>query len=271
MMKVEQYAALPAYPCDATVAYGDDPNQFAALYLPSTPPPHRIVIVIHGGCWAAKYDAKPMGALCRALTREGVAVWSLEYRRNGIGGEYPNVLLDVAAGADFLRTAASTYFLDLARVITIGHSAGGQLGLWLAARPGLPRTSCLFTDTPLPISGVVCLAGVIDLVDAAARKLCGDNLPLMMGGLPEGVPDRYQQASPMELLPIGVKQIHIVGDQDQMLPNVHRYAAAARDLGDDIDLITLPDTGHFELVDPTTAAWETVRASFLALQSFDTV
>lgn len=264
MIKVEQYAALPASPCDVTISYGDDPSQFADLYLPATPGPHRVVIVIHGGCWTSKYDAKPLGALCRALTRDGIAVWSLEYRRNGIGGEYPNVLLDVAAGADKLRTVAATYSLDLTRVVALGHSAGGQLGLWLAARPKLPRTSSLFTGTPLPISGVVCLAGVIDLVDAVAKKLCGDNLPLMMGGLPEQVPDRYQQASPMELLPIGVRQIHIVGDQDQMLPNVLRYAAAARDLGDDVTLTTLPDTGHFELVVPTIAAWETVRAAVLA-------
>ncbi len=153
-------------------------------------------------------------------------------------------------------------------ISSYGGFIGGSLGfatyVWWKRLPPRLWADTRATGTPLPISGVVCLAGVIDLVDAVAKKLCGDNLPLMMGGLPEQVPDRYQQASPMELLPIGVRQIHIVGDQDQMLPNVLRYAAAARDLGDDVTLTTLPDTGHFELVVPTIAAWETVRAAVLA-------
>jgi len=128
----EEYADLPAVAPDATFAYGEDTNQFVDLYLPQGARLHPVVVLVHGGCWREEYSAKPLGGICRALAACGFAVWNVEYRRNGNGGGYPQTLLDVAQAADLLRTVVAEHSLDLSRVVTMGHSAGGQLALWLA-------------------------------------------------------------------------------------------------------------------------------------------
>ncbi|MEZ4669959.1 MAG: alpha/beta hydrolase [Anaerolineae bacterium] len=265
MISVEDYVNQPVSEPDARFSYGDDPNQFVELFFPEGQhEPIPVVVMVHGGCWGAKYDGKPLGGICRALNKDGWAVWNLEYRRNGIGGGYPNTFLDVARGTDLLRTVANDYKLDLSNVVAVGHSAGGHLALWLAARHRLSATSPVYTPDPLPISAVVCLAGVVDLVEAAATGLCGENLPLLLGGTPNAVPAHYHDASPKELLPLGVKQTHIVGELDEMLPNVRGYVTAAQAAGDRVELNVLPNADHFELVVPTTKEWAVVQAAVLS-------
>ena len=85
-----------------------------------------------------------------ALRQQGFAVWSVSYRRVGHeGGGYPGTFTDVAQAADHLRELAKTQPLDLARITASGHSAGGHLALWLAARPGPPLCSRLHAAAPL--------------------------------------------------------------------------------------------------------------------------
>jgi len=266
LITVEDYVNLPAVVPDATLIYGEDVNQFVDLYLPKSTGTLPVIVLVHGGCWGKRYTAKPLGGIARALTEVGFAVWNIEYRRNGNGGGFPQTLLDVAQAADLLRTVAEKYHFDLARVLTMGHSAGGQLAVWLAARSRLAPTSPVYSPTPLAVSGVVCLAGVIDLVAAVPQGLCGDDLTLLMGGKPDDVPEHYHDASPMELLPLGVRQIHIVGDvDDEMLVNARPYIQAARSAGDDVTLTIVPQAGHFELVVATTAAWQIVLDAALTL------
>jgi acetyl esterase/lipase len=222
--------------------------------------------MIHGGCWREQYSAAPLGGICRALTNDGYAVWTIEYRRVGNGGGYPQTLLDVAQATDMLRDVATEYQLDLARVTVVGHSAGGQLALWLAGRGRLAANSPVYSPNPLPFRGVVCLGGVIDLVNAVAQGICGEGLTMIMGGTPEAVPDHYQNASPMALLPLGVRQIHIVGDSDDNMANVQPYLEAAAAAGDDVRLIVPQNTGHFEVVTTGTPAWEMVREAVIELQ-----
>lgn len=69
----------------------------------------------------------------------GFAVWNLEYRRIEGGGGWPATFLDIGAGVDHLRDLAVAHNLDLNRVIVTGHSAGGHLATWVAARPNIPK------------------------------------------------------------------------------------------------------------------------------------
>ncbi len=107
---------------------------------------------MHGGCWVHGYAAaQNSAALADALRDAGLATWNVEYRRrDNPGGGWPGTFLDVAHAADSLRALASRYPLDLTRVVATGHSAGGQLALWLAARPKIPVGSPLHTANPLP-------------------------------------------------------------------------------------------------------------------------
>ena len=216
---------------------------------------------------AARVNLDYMGQFAKALTNDGVAVWSLEYRRLDLGGGWPETFLDVAAGADFLRALAEEYALDLARVVAVGHSAGGHLALWLAGRHKLDFEDELYLENPLELRGVVSLAGIPDLADALSRNICPDAPDRLMGGTPEQVPERYAQGSPRELLPFGLRQIFIQGDQDDTVPlsYVKLYETVAKKGGEEVRLENLADTGHFEIVVATTPQWQIVRAAVLEL------
>ena len=266
LLTVDDYVDLPRIPADHRLSYGPDPAQFCDLYLPSQPGPHPVVILVHGGCWREKYGLAPLGRLCVALAGEGLAVWNMEYRRLGNGGGWPATFMDVATAADSLQNIAGQYALDIERVVAVGHSAGGHLALWLAGRHRLPPESPLFTAAPLPLRGVVALAGVPDLVEGVKRDLCGGAIFDLVGGSPEAVPERYRQASPSALLPLGAPQWHIVGREDDSVPvdYVEQYVAFAAGQ-DDVRLDVLEANGHFEPVVVGTAAWETVKQAVLAL------
>lgn len=261
MLSTDDYMALPPGQPHLRAAYGPHPDQLGELYLPAGAGPHPAVVLIHGGCWRAQYGLAPLGPLCAALRRAGYAVWSLEYRRLGSGGGWPTTLADVAAGADALRGLGAP--IDLGRVVSAGHSAGGHLALWLAARPQLPRASELWSADPLRLSGVLALAALGDLAEAARRGLCGTAAPELLGGAPEAYPERYALASPAALLPLGVPHRHIVGAHDTIVPPDYlaAFVAQARATGDDATLMVVPGAGHFEVVVPALPAWETTLAA----------
>src|SRR5215472_13479598 len=126
------------------LAYGAESLQFGELYVPNGSGPHPVVILIHGGFWRAAYRLTLMQALAGDLVQKGIAVWNIEYRCIGdAGGGWPGTLQDVACAADCLKALAPLHALDLTCVIAVGHSAGGQLALWLAARSRLPKKSQL--------------------------------------------------------------------------------------------------------------------------------
>jgi acetyl esterase/lipase len=243
-------------PADARIAYGAAPQQFGDLRVPKGAGPHPVVIVIHGGFWRAAYSLDHIGHLCAALTRAGFATWSLEYRRIGDpGGGWPGTGEDVVSGAVYLRKLAERYPLDLSRVVVAGHSAGGHLALWLAAQH------------KISLRGVVSLAGVADLRRAWELGLSDGVVGELLGGSPEQVPERYKQASPIELVPLGVPQRSLHGTRDDTVPIEigWRYQKAAAAAGDDARLIELPGAGHFELIDPRSREWAAVERAIREL------
>ena len=260
------FTTVPPPPAVRT-AYGPDPVQFAELRLPGGPGPHPVVIVVHGGYWRAAYGLAHIGHLCHALTAAGLATWNVEYRRVGHrGGGWPGTLLDVAAAADHLRAVAPRYNLDLGCVVALGHSAGGHLALWLAARLRLAPGSPLYQAGAVPLWAVVALAPVADLRFAWDLHLSADVAAALLGGPPDRVPERYAAASPAELLPLGVAQTVIHGDADVDVPPEMsaRYVAAARAAGDPVTLVRLPGVEHFALIDPESAVWPVVLAAVRA-------
>jgi acetyl esterase/lipase len=253
---------LPKPPADHRIAYGNDPLQFGELRLPKTKGRHPVVVVVHGGCWFAEYDLHHLAAFSDALTKLGVATWTIEYRRIGDkGGAWPGTFQDVAAGTDHLREVAKKHPLDLNRVVVIGHSAGGQLALWLAARKRLPKSSELYSAKPLPLRGVISLAGISDL--KKYRPNCDDSVNKLLGGPPEQFAERYQQTSPIELLPLKIPLRLIHGSLDRIVPIElgREFAAAAKQSGDDVTLTTLEATGHFDLISPASKVWTIIEAS----------
>jgi acetyl esterase/lipase len=249
-------------------AYGEDVNQFGELRLPSGEGPWPLAICLHGGFWRAQYDLVHLGHLCAALAAAGIATWNVEYRRVGHeGGGWPETFLDVGRGTDYARELAHEYPLDLARVITVGHSAGGHLALWVAGRRRIPTGSEIASADPLPLYGAVALAGVVDLTRAHALGLSADATGDFLGGSPEEVPDRYDTASPRALLPLGVPHLLVHGTVDDSVPFElsEGYVEAARAAGDEATLLTLPGTGHFEVIDPLSREWPAILEAIRGL------
>lgn len=168
-------------PADARIAYGTDPNQFFDLRLPKgQKSPFPLVINIHGGYWRAKYNLDHAGHLCAALTSSGLATANLEYRRVGNeGGAWPGTFEDIRSAYQFLIQNAKNHNLDASRVVVMGHSAGGQLALCLAAHE--PR-----------IKNVISLAGVVDLLRAYELHLSNDAVVEFLRGTPAQVPEHYR-------------------------------------------------------------------------------
>jgi acetyl esterase/lipase len=205
------------------ITYGSDDLQFGDLRLPSGLGPYPVTVVIHGGCWSNFFGLDLMDDMSDALTAAGVAPWNIEYRRIGDpGGGFPNTLIDVGMAVDKVRDLAPVYHLDLSRVITVGHSAGGHLGLWVAVRHRLPAGHLLRGAAPLLLSAVVTLAGIPNLAESVALNVCIGDAPgggvavpyaaVLMGGTPDQVPQLYAVASPSELLPLSLRQTLIHGD-----------------------------------------------------------
>lgn len=244
---------LPPAPA---VAYGDHPDQVANLHLPAADGPFPAVALIHGGFWRAGWDRTTLTPLARELASRGFAAWNVEYRRVGqAGGGWPGTFADVAAAVDHL---AGLEAVDDARVVTLGHSAGGHLALWLAGRARAPAAP----GGPPRIRprGVVGLAAVCDLISGHADGLGNGAVAELLGGGPADVPERYASSSPAALSPLGVPQLLVHGGLDEIVPVAQSrgYAEGSRARGDDVELVELPDADHFDVIDPGHAAWGVV-------------
>ena len=261
-------ASEPVAP-DFVLKYGPDSNQFGHLRLPEGPAPFPVLVVIHGGCWMSFADLQYMGRFADAFAREGIATWSIEYRRvDNPGGGWPNTFLDVGNGIDFLRTVEFEHRLDLTRVVVVGHSSGGHLALWAAARPKIAKASELYSATPLPITAAVSLAGPGQLTPLREtdNEVCGgDVIDLLLGGSPDDVPEHYAAAAPIRLLPLGVPQRLLTGVDDPAVPPTYAESYVAAATKDDAVALTLEDAAHFEGVVPGTDASSVVRATILEL------
>ena len=272
LMTPEEMAALPSRPPDRRIAYGTEASQYGELRLPAGSGPHPLVVLIHGGCFKAAYaTAGYFGAMADALKAGGIATWNVEYRRLGEPGSgWPGTYLDVGRGVDHVRAIASEYQLDLGRVVVVGHSAGGHLAMWTAARHRLTRTSELYVADPLPVRGVVDLAGPVDMTAniPGYEALCRDAvITSLLGGTPAAVPDRYAHASAIKLLPLAVPQVLVVGSHEDFvpLPLVDAYVQTATQAGDQVRRILIPGAGHFEIASPLSFTWPQVKAAITSL------
>lgn len=261
----------PAPPPDTTLRYGSGADHVVDVRWPSDAHAGRhaapLVVVVHGGFWRAEFDRAHAGPQSAALAEAGYAVATVDYRRVGQqGGGWPGTFDDVAALCDSvpaLVAEAADGRVAEGRVVLVGHSAGGHLSLWAAARHRLPATSPWHRPGPLPVAGVVSLAGVCDLRAADRLRLGDDATRALLGGDRKTQPERYAEADPAGLLPLGVPLALVHGSEDQQVPvEISRsFAEQARAAGDHVELTELTGTGHFELIDPLSKAWPAVLAA----------
>jgi acetyl esterase/lipase len=247
-------AAWAARPAD-TLAYGPGPDHVGDLLVPDVPGPHAVAVLLHGGFWYHAWERDLMDGLAVDLARRGWAAWNIEYRRVGAGGGWPAAGDDVATAIDHLLALAPVYNLDLDRVATVGHSAGGQLALWAASRG---RRGAVHPHL------AVGLAAITDLRAAREQGVGGRSVQNLLQTSPD--PNKaMRDASPLTHVPLDVPQIllHALDDEQVPLSQTRDYADAARRDGDDVTVIEVPGGagGHFGLIDPGSAAWAATAAA----------
>jgi acetyl esterase/lipase len=242
----------------ARYRYGPAPLQRIDLHLPPGDGPHPVAILIHGGSWLGglRYSKLLMRPVAADLTRRGWAAWNVEYRRGNTGG-WPVTFDDVAAAVDLLAEKNDER-LDLERLVAIGHSAGGQLALWVGARP-TARAGAPGRDPRVRISRVASLAGVCVMEEPARGEPVGA-IGTFLGGGPDEVPDRYAEAEPLSRVPLGIPTLLVHGKADETIPlkRSRQYAQAARAAGDEVELVEIPGADHRDPIDPRGECWAAV-------------
>jgi acetyl esterase/lipase len=265
-------ASASTMPTLQTITYGTDQSQFGELLLPaSAAKALPVVVVVHGGYWGSAYGLSLGTPLAEDLAEHGVAAWNIEYRRIGIGGGWPGTFVDVANAMDALAgkvNDAAGGRLDLTKVVVVGHSAGGQIAGWFAARHKLKAGDVGASPKVSPI-GYVSQAGVLDLVGGEKQSLGGGAIDGLMGGSPTKYPERYAIGSPYALLPFGVPGTLVHGLDDDTVPisQSDTFAAKAKQVGDHVTEVRMPGVDHFMLIDPTTPAWAECRKAALGYLS----
>jgi acetyl esterase/lipase len=242
----------PAPDPTLTVSYGPLDEHIIDLWLPcDTPAP--LIVLLHGGFWRQKYDRTHLGPMAHALSATGYVVAVPEYRRVGMAPDWTATFDDVAAALDRVSDLAAAHGADTERVTWAGHSAGGHLVLWAAARPYFAADSpwhgrCAATN-------LVSLAGCNSLLLCAQWRL-GDGAVLdLLGGTPEEVPDRYATTDPATLPRTQLPVALVHGSDDDTVPFAMTQAFAPG------RVVEIPGAGHFDLIDPMSAAWPTVLAA----------
>lgn len=242
------------------IYYGKNQQQFGHLYRPVNAKKMPVLIVIHGGYWKDNHNLEsyPTSAIVNYLQEFNVAIWDLEYRRMNCVGEniqapWPAVFEDIADGIDHLKKINQQEYLDLNRILVIGHSAGGLLATWAASREKVTAKSELYHNEPLRIQQVISISGILNLF-AEDDVDQPEQIRRLMGGNKVTYPLRYAACDPSTLYTPNIDITLVHGAQDScvnVLQALHYMSIAS----ENVTNVIMPEADHFSML-PHDGYWQ---------------
>ena len=218
------------------VAYGPEARQRLDVYRPkAVRAPAPVVVFLYGGRWnsGTRQDYRLLGD---ALTRRGWVAVVPDYRLAPTA-RFPAWVEDGARAVRWARDNAARFGGDSARIIVVGHSAGGHSAALLALDEHFLR------DAGVPagaVRGFVSLAGPVDTTwtDPDVQALMGPRQ-----GWPATYPATHVGGTEPPLL-----LLHGGGDRTVAVENSVRLATRIRDRGGCARAIVYPGLGHVQIV-----------------------
>jgi acetyl esterase/lipase len=237
MVEDRSVLSRAAPPPDITVQYGSHEQGIADVRYGTADADNRpLVIVIHGGFWRPAFDRLHTGPMCAAIASAGWTVASIEYRR--IPGNPDATVHDVELAVAKLPKLVKRHG---GKAVVTGHSAGGHLALWTAAK-----------TTSDGLIGALGLGPIADLQYAFANVLGDNAVGNFLGACASDRPDIDPCKLPSPSLAVTI--VH--GVQDAIAPIAMSENYLARH--PETRLVKVDNCGHFAVIDPASNAWPVV-------------
>lgn len=229
------------------------------LYIPSGVTLAPVVILIHGGGWAAgdKSDCN-MQELTNKLLAAGYAVFNVNYRLVQDGGRFPYNIQDIRNAISFIFSNAQEFGIDKRRIAIVGESAGGYLALMAGygadRKLFLPRSE----KGAGSVSCVVCYYPVTDLVNLDRGFVVE-----YLDDTESHNPELYKVAEPKNYMSTAVPTLIIHGTGDRVVPfeNSQRFIQLLKQNQCEAELKIIDGAAHgFRSGAESESAFEATRA-----------
>ncbi len=193
------------------------------LHRPQAASP-PLVVYVHGGAWRA--GSKSDVPIAKLLDH-GFAIASVDYRLS-TQARFPAQVHDIKAAIRFLRANAEVLHIDTERVAIVGSSAGGHLAALVGVTNDHKKLEGRVgdhLDRSSAVQAIVSLYGASNL-----QSILGQStefgltvripaLKLLLGDVPDAVPDLARLASPVAHLDSKDPPLLLIhGDADPQMP-----------------------------------------------------
>lgn len=231
---------------DVTIRLRDSASaktpQRATLQIPANPdgvPP--IVVLLHGAGGASIQDLVPMAD---AIVAMGIPVLNASWLANH--RKAAESVADAVCAVAYAYQNATSWGGDPDRIIVIGHSGGGQVGMLAGLAPeAFPECA---TASEATVWAYIGLAG------DPASTAPGGNLRKLLGDDPELL-ERMDSYNHIGANPgLVVRFVHGTSDVTVPIELTRAFHDTLISAGYDSELIPINGAGHLDPTDPTTEA-----------------
>ncbi|MEP4077587.1 alpha/beta fold hydrolase [Haloferula sp.] len=208
------------------IVYAKTPQGELALdvYLPKEKTSDVLLVHIHGGAWRSGSRKNPR---VRDLVKRGYALASVDYRLS-TKAKFPANVHDLKAAIRFLRANQDELGVKADKVVVMGISAGGHLAALVGVSnkvEELEGTSGQNLDQSSEVQGIVSFFGASNLETILKQStphglsVRVPALKLLLGDVPEKVPDLARLASPVAHVDKDDPPLLLIhGDLDPQMP-----------------------------------------------------